>query len=285
MKKLSYILFSTFVIGTLAACGQGNEDTDNENIGGADEVEENLDEVNEENNLTEENNENNNVEENSDTNEADADNTDNEVSTENNSGNNENNDTENNAADNNAEVIEEDDQVIEDPTDASNNNEEADNESEDANTESNEGEAEAAAGVSPLYLYFSDAELMNTYRVEADTDVPLNEAGAMEAMELWAAGPTSEELYSLLPEGVSVQSVELEDDTAHVSFSSEIQDANLGSSGEGMLTEQVAMMMEQFNAEKTLILIDGETSENFLGHMDLSTPIQAGSPDEYEIFE
>lgn len=155
---------------------------------------------------------------------------------------------------------------------------------EDEATEE-EATEEDVALIQNVSLYFADDQLMNTFRVKTDHSVTDNEAGAKEAMDLWVAGPTEDELISLLPENVQVQSVSFEGDTAHVSFSNEIHDANLGSSGELMLTEQIAMIMAQFGYEQTMILIDEETPNSFLGHMDVSEPIEAKSPEDYELYE
>lgn len=283
MKKVSFILLSTLTLSTLAACGanQINENNTENNVGGADEVEENLDVLNENNeeNNQEEMNEEENSEEADEETEENIDNSANEENENHNEEENSNENTdapeednadEEEAAEENADINDSDNDNEE------NSNHEADNE---------ENETEEAADVSPMYLYFADAELMNTYRVASENDVSDNEAGAMEAMELWAAGPTSDELYSLLPEDTFVQYVELDDDEATVSLSPEIENANLGSSGEGMLVEQIAMMMEQFDASSTYILIDGSTEASFLGHVDLEGPVQAGSPEDYDIFE
>ncbi|WP_444684652.1 GerMN domain-containing protein [Alkalicoccus luteus] len=268
MRKMRTFVIGAMALSLAAACGVNEaNDNDNEvnnNVGGANEVEENLDDVNENTEgISNEEEEDADIEAdneaNSDENIAEPDSEDNENNGNNNADANEDADEESNAA-----------------------NEEEANEEAASDEETTE---EAEAVVSPLYLYFSDAELLNNYRVEADNEVSMDEAGAMEAMELWAAGPTHEELYPLLPEGTTVQSVALDDTTAEVSFSPEIEDANLGSSGEMMLLEQIAMMMQQFGAEETSILVDGESAGALLGHTDLDEAVQAGSPEDFQSME
>ncbi|WP_280771328.1 GerMN domain-containing protein [Salipaludibacillus daqingensis] len=168
-----------------------------------------------------------------------------------------------------------------------NNNDEEQNEeaNEEVNNEQNNANEEEVAMIDSVTLYFSDDQLLQNYRVNSEVSVTSDEAGGMEAMELWAAGPTQDGLYPLLPEGASVDFVEFHDNIAHVSFSSDINEANLGSSGELMLTEQIALMMEQFGYNQTQILIDGDEVDEFLGHMDLSEPIEAGNPEDYEWME
>ncbi|WP_147804442.1 GerMN domain-containing protein [Alkalicoccus halolimnae] len=307
MKRMSFILFSTLTIGALTACGQGEDpNTGNDNAGSneVNESTENSEEA-ESGNMAEASNsaeENSNTENNSNAqnNESEQDNAENNES-ENASNNNgaenepqnndssseesaEENDSNNTNSDSDAEEASEEESNSEENNasdNSSNNSSNHDNETEE-NAGNNAEADEEAALVSPLYLYFSDDQLLTTYKVEADHSVSKDEAGAMEAMELWAAGPSEETLYGLLPEGASVQSVELEDEMAYVSLSPDVKDANLGSTGEGMLTDHIAMMMEQFGASQTMILIDGEETSDFLGHLDLSRPIEADSPDNYE---
>lgn len=301
MKKLSFILSSTLALGLLAACGQNAENDTNTNEVNAEA--ENAEELNENNsNNTDTGNENMNEDDNvSEVNENETN--ENEAGTaENNEANDADASVEEETNETN-ETHEADDTAAEENNteDEANNADPADNnaaEEEESNTnestndtedntgaEDNQTADEEAAHISPLYLYFADADLLNTYRVNGENEVSNDEAGAMEAMDLWAAGPVEEELYSLLPEGAVVQYVELNGDEATVSLSPEIEDANLGSSGEGMLAEQIAMMMEQFDASTTMILIDGESEGSFLGHMELGRPIEAGSPEDYDLFE
>jgi hypothetical protein len=305
MKRMSFILFSTLTIGALTACGQGEDpNTGNNNAGSSNEVNESTEnnEEAESGNMAEASNsaeENSNTENNSNAqnNETDNDNAEHEESedasnnsnAENDSHNNdssseestEENDANNTTNDSDAEEMSEEENNASDNSSANGNSDNHENETEE-NAGNNAEADEEAALVSPLYLYFSDDQLLTTYKVEADHSVSKDEAGAMEAMELWAAGPSEETLYGLLPEGASVQSVELKDGMAYVSLSADVKDANLGSTGEGMLTDHIAMMMEQFGASQTMILIDGEETSDFLGHLDLSQPIEAGSPDNYE---
>jgi spore germination protein GerM len=137
-----------------------------------------------------------------------------------------------------------------------------------------------------INLYFTDNNLMTMYRVEVEANYPKNEDGIKSALELWAAEPAREGLSKLVPEEVvTVQSVENVDGVAHVSFSNELLEANLGSSGEIFLIEQIVMVVEQFGYNEVLILIDGEEKDTLLGHIDLSEPFPAGSPEDYELYQ
>jgi len=156
---------------------------------------------------------------------------------------------------------------------------------EEVNEEANVTNEEEIEMINSVTLYFSDNELMEMYRVESNISVTKDETGALDAMKLWAAGPNHDKLYPLIPEGTSIEYVEFHNDVAHVSFTDELNEANLGSSGYKMLTEQIALMLEQFDYDRTQIMIGGEIVGEFQGHMDLSEPIQAGNPEEYQWME
>ncbi|MBU8908382.1 GerMN domain-containing protein [Desertibacillus haloalkaliphilus] len=149
-------------------------------------------------------------------------------------------------------------------------------EEEDANAEE--------AKTHPVTLYFTDQQQMEIYRVEESIEATDDEL-FKATLETWIAGPTHNELSYLIPSNVTVQSVEEIEGVAHVSFSNEILEANLGSGGEGMLLTQIALIMEQFGFSETQVLIDGEHREEFLGHMTISEPIPADDPENYDWIE
>ncbi len=162
-------------------------------------------------------------------------------------------------------------------------NEKTPDQTEISAEEPNEPEVEIPT-LDKIYLYYSDNDLMNIYRVEHDGPYTKNEAGIHSALETWLAGPAQEGLTGLVPEGVLVQSVEEREGTLYVSFSSELSEANLGSTGEGMLAEQIAMIVEQFGYEEVFVLIDGEVIDSLLGHLDWNEPFAANSPEDYELY-
>ncbi len=164
------------------------------------------------------------------------------------------------------------------------------NEEVEQPVESNEETTEVTNEVevlSPINLYFSDLDLMNIYRVKVDTELTKDSEGLKEALQLWINGPepTKDGLTSLLPEGVTVQSIENIDDVLHVSFSNELRQANLGSSGESFLIQQITMVIEQFGYNEVFILIDGEIDTEFLGHVGLDQIFTANSPEDYELYK
>ncbi|WP_209121323.1 Gmad2 immunoglobulin-like domain-containing protein [Alkalihalobacillus sp. BA299] len=132
-----------------------------------------------------------------------------------------------------------------------------------------------------VVLYFPDHDLMSTYRVEKEIVVRKGEDVTKAALENWIKGPDHEELTGLIDSDVIIEYVEEVDGIAHVSFSKEIQESNLGSSGELMFAEQIAMIMQQFGFDRTQILVEGRVGETLLGHLYTGDPIEANDPESY----
>lgn len=136
--------------------------------------------------------------------------------------------------------------------------------------------------VHEVVLYFSDNEALNIYRVKTDVVIETEKDLPMAALEAWIEGPEDEELVGLVPSNVTIEYVEDVDGVANVSFSKEIQEIRLGSTGETMLVEQLAMIMEQFGFESTQILVDGEMGDSLFGHLYTADPFMAQDPENYQ---
>ncbi len=136
-----------------------------------------------------------------------------------------------------------------------------------------------------VVLYFSDRELMATYRTRKEVLVGKEEQVEKAALEAWIKGPENEDLIGLIESNVLVLDIEEVDGIARVSFSKEIKESNLGSSGELFLIEQIAMIMQQFGFENTQILVEGKVDESLLGHVSTSEPIRANDPESYQWIE
>lgn len=125
-----------------------------------------------------------------------------------------------------------------------------------------------------VMLVFSDANLMEQYKeprvikYKKETNLPTI------ALKAWQNGPQNKNLVTLMPKNVKIQSLKKEGDTAVVSLSQEIKQANLGSSGEQFLLEEMATILSQFGYKNMKVLIDGKEVETILGHMDTTTPIE-----------
>ncbi|SFQ30436.1 GerMN domain-containing protein [Salibacterium halotolerans] len=136
-------------------------------------------------------------------------------------------------------------------------------------------------------LYFSDNQLLEKYTEEQEVEASSEEALPAAALQAWIDGPDSEQLTSHFPEdsSVEVQSVEGVDGTAEVSFNSAFLDVNAGSSAEQAMTEQIALIMQQFGYDQAKILVDGEEQSSLFGHMDATQAFSAENGDEYSPVE
>lgn len=141
---------------------------------------------------------------------------------------------------------------------------------------------EAEEDLQEVVLYFSDNEAMNIYRVKTEVVAKTESEIPRAALEAWIKGPEHEELVGVIPSNVIVEDVEDIDGVAHVSFSKEIQEKGLGSTGEIMLVEQLAMIMEQFGFDSTQILVEGEMGDSLFGHLYTADPIIAKEPETYQ---
>lgn len=136
-----------------------------------------------------------------------------------------------------------------------------------------------------VVLYFSDNEAMNIYRVKAEVAAEKESDIPKAALEAWIKGPEHEGLAGFIPSNVIVEYVEDIDGVAHISFSKEIQDRGMGSAGEIMVVEQLAMIMEQFGFDRTQILVEGAMGESLFGHLYTADPIIANDPETYQWIE
>lgn len=136
-----------------------------------------------------------------------------------------------------------------------------------------------------ITFYYADDDLMDMYRVKQDVEADEEDGLPKAALELWLQGPEQEGLTNLTPPEVVIEKVEFIDGVAHVSFSQEIKNANLGSGGEAFLIDQITLIMEQFGYDSTQILVNGEAEESILGHVTTSEPVSAPDSDSYEWYE
>lgn len=136
-----------------------------------------------------------------------------------------------------------------------------------------------------VVLFYADDQLMDMYRVSTEVEAASSEELPRAALERWMQGPEQEGLVSLVPEGTVIESITFNGDIAHVDFSTELRNANLGSSGELFLVDQVALIMQQFGYESTQILLGGEVVETLLGHVSTGEPVTPSSPEDYEWME
>ncbi|WP_280770847.1 Gmad2 immunoglobulin-like domain-containing protein [Salipaludibacillus daqingensis] len=153
---------------------------------------------------------------------------------------------------------------------------------EDINGEANESEAlELEQETHHLILYFSDRDLMDTYRIKKEVEINVGDDLEKIAIGEWLKGPDHEELSGWVYSGVIVEYIEEVDGVAHVSLSKEILKTSMGSSGESMFATQIAMIMEQFGYAQTQVLVEGKVLESLFGHVYSGEPFFANEPDDF----
>lgn len=130
-------------------------------------------------------------------------------------------------------------------------------------------------------LYYPDQDLMELYKTEVEIEIAKEEDAPRKALEVWIKGSEHKQLGNLVPEGVVVQSVKAVNGVAHVSFTKQLQQANLGGAGEQFLMESIALIMKQFGYHSTQILIEGNIVESLLGHVTANVPFEAPDPNQY----
>ena len=153
------------------------------------------------------------------------------------------------------------------------------------------GDKDPNGGLSPVpgekdekyevVLYYPDNDLIGTYRIKEEVTVRSEQDLPKAALQAWIEGPEHEELTGLIRSSLIIEYVEDIDGVAHVSFSKEINDNNLGINGELMFAEQVAMIMQQFDFERTQILVEGRAEKLILGSLYIGEPIVANDPESY----
>lgn len=143
-------------------------------------------------------------------------------------------------------------------------------------------QSKQTASVKKTYtFFFADKELMGMYRVAQEVEAASEKDLPLAALKLWLKGPDNDKLNNLVPPGVVVESLEFKEDTAYISFSRELKNGNLGSTGELYVIDQIAQLMKQFGGNKTQILIAGQMEESIFGHVTTNIPIAPSDPEQY----
>lgn len=96
-------------------------------------------------------------------------------------------------------------------------------------------------------------------------------------MEELLTGPSSEKMISYIPEGTSVQSINIEENgLCTVDLSKEIQNTSLTSSEEKNVIESIVNTLSQFDSVNAVqIRVNGNVVESLAGHWDISKPLSA----------
>jgi len=123
-------------------------------------------------------------------------------------------------------------------------------------------------------LYFSDDDaqyLIPEIRKINQTDDP-----AKQSLIELIKGPDDSSLYPTVPPTTRVNALYISDGIAYVDLSSEvIKDHPGGSTGELLTVYSIVMTLTSFpDINKVQILVDGNSGETLIGHLDISIPLE-----------
>lgn len=123
-------------------------------------------------------------------------------------------------------------------------------------------------------LYFSDEEAQ--YLIPESRKVNQTENVVKQAIVELIKGPGTENLYPTVPPTTTVNALYISDQTAYIDLSSEIaNDHPGGSAGELLTVYSIVMTLTHFpEIKKVQILIDGNSGETLVGHIDISHPLE-----------
>ena len=87
-------------------------------------------------------------------------------------------------------------------------------------------------------------------------------------------GPEDSNLYQTIPPETKLLGIQIKDKIAYVDFSEEIRTKHWGgSTGEIMTMGSIVNSLTELEGiEKVLVLIEGETQDTLVGHLDISEP-------------
>lgn len=126
-----------------------------------------------------------------------------------------------------------------------------------------------------ITLYFGDNQAM--YLVPEEREIVKGSATMEEAVvrEL-ISGPRKANLNGTIPEGTRLLSLSVKDGLATVNFSRDFKEKHpKGSAGETMTIYSVVnSLAKQKGVNKVQFLVEGETQESILGHIDTGRPVE-----------
>jgi len=142
-----------------------------------------------------------------------------------------------------------------------------------------EKESEESNVSQDFTLYFSDNQAMYLIAENRAVEVPKNadQVFLLEtAVKQLIAGPKNQDLTATLPPETRLLSVKVDNGTAIVDFSQELQTKHWGgSTGEIMSLGSLTNTLTEFQGIQSVqILLEGQKIDSLLGHMDTSSPLQ-----------
>lgn len=125
-----------------------------------------------------------------------------------------------------------------------------------------------------LTLYFSDIDA--EHLIPEKRRIKLNNLLETQAIIELIKGPFSENLFATVPPSTKVNTLYISDGIAYIDLSSDIiKDHPGGSTGELLTVYSIIMTLTSFpNIDKVQILIDGQSRDTLVGHIDISMPLE-----------
>jgi germination protein M len=129
-------------------------------------------------------------------------------------------------------------------------------------------------GEEEIVLYFSDENAQ--YLIPEYRKISKTSEIAKQAITELIKGPTNNNLYPTVPPTTRVNALYISDRIAYIDFSSEIRsDHPGGSTGELLTIYSIVLTLTSFpEINKVQILIDGDSEETLMGHVDISIPLE-----------
>ncbi|MBP8718775.1 MAG: GerMN domain-containing protein [Candidatus Atribacteria bacterium] len=129
-------------------------------------------------------------------------------------------------------------------------------------------------GEEEIVLYFSDENAQ--YLIPEYRKINKTEEIAKQAVVELIKGPAQANLYPTIPPTTRVNALYISDGIAYIDLSSELKkDHPGGSTGELLTVYSLVLTLTSFpEINKVQILIDGDSSETLVGHVDISVPLE-----------
>ncbi|MDD3656653.1 MAG: GerMN domain-containing protein [Atribacterota bacterium] len=125
-----------------------------------------------------------------------------------------------------------------------------------------------------VVLYFADDNAQ--YLVPEYRNIQKTEEMAKQAIIELIKGPTNSNLYPTVPSTTRVNALYISDGIAYIDLSSEIiKNHSGGSTGELLTVYSIVLTLTSFpDINKVQIMVDGNSGETLVGHVDTSIPLE-----------
>ncbi len=125
-----------------------------------------------------------------------------------------------------------------------------------------------------IALYFSDENAQ--YLISESRTIDVGDYPERQAIVELIKGPKNQNLYPTIPQTTTVNALYINEGIAYIDFSSNlIKDHPGGSTGELLTVYSVVTTLTSFpNIDKVQLLIDGNSGETLVGHVDTSIPLE-----------